>query len=70
MTTCIACTHWQPQKGDPKMAAMGFSVCAKNPLLGHTTSADAKACEKFAALDTAKVAARRLWLEKRESRNG
>lgn len=63
MTTCIACTHWQPKKGD---ARMGFAQCAKKALAGHTTSAEARACEKFAPLDADKVAARRAWLEKKK----
>ncbi len=64
MTTCIACTHWQPKKGDAKLARMGFAPCDKKALAGHTMSAEAAACEKFAALDADKVAARRQWLEK------
>lgn len=64
MTTCIACTHWQPKAGDPKLARMGFAQCAKKALPGHTVSAEARACEKFAPLDAGKVAARRKWLEK------
>lgn len=64
MTTCIACTHWQPKAGNEAMARMGFAQCAKKALAGHTTSAEARACEKFAPLDADKVAARRVWLEK------
>lgn len=66
MNTCIACTHWQPKKGDASMARIGFAQCAKKALAGHTTSAEARACEKFAPLDTAKVAALRAWLEKKK----
>ena len=64
MTTCIACTHWQPKAGDPKLARMGFAQCAKKALPGHTVSAEAPVCLKFSMLDDAKVAARRVWLEK------
>ena len=64
MNTCIACTHWQPKAGDKALARMGFAPCDRKALAGHTTSAEARACEKFAQIDADKVAARRAWLEK------
>lgn len=64
MNTCIACTHWQLKAGNAALARMGFAQCAKKALAGHTTSAEARACEKFAPLGADKVVARRAWLEK------
>jgi len=64
MSTCLTCTHWQPKKGDASLARMGFAPCEKKPLAGHTTSAQARACEKFAPLDADKAAKRRQWMEK------
>lgn len=64
MSTCIECTHWQPKKGDAKLARMGFAICEKKPIAGHTASAERPACEKFLPLGADKVAARRQWLEK------
>lgn len=63
MNTCIQCIHWQPKAGNAALARMGFAQCIKKAK-GHTTSAEARACEKFNPLDAGKVAARRAWLEK------
>ena len=66
MTTCTECAHWNLKKAEQNMARMGFGQCEKKALAGYTTSAQRSACEKFAALDADKVAARRQWLEKQK----
>lgn len=68
MTTCIECQHWQPRAGSESMAAMGFAPCEKKSLPGHTVSANAPACPKFAALPADQVQARKSWLAKKESK--
>lgn len=68
MTTCIKCTHWKPKDGTKEMAVMGFAPCEKKSLPGHTVSANAPACHKFAALPADKVQARKSWLAKKESK--
>ena len=49
------------------MLRYGFAKCDKKPLPGHTLSAKAAACEKFAAIDADKAEAREKWLTERRA---
>jgi hypothetical protein len=48
------------------MARLGYARCLKKKLPGHTTSAEAAACERFAAVDAGAAKARIEWLAKQE----
>ncbi|MDR3004077.1 MAG: hypothetical protein LBV14_07560 [Acidovorax sp.] len=63
-STCIECTHWSLKDTDRSMARLGFARCLKKKLSGHTTSAEAVACPRFAAADAGAATARREWLDK------
>lgn len=67
MTTCMNCQHWNPKSTDTNMLRYGFARCDKKPLPGHTLSAKAAACEKFAAIDQDKAEAREKWLTERKA---
>ncbi|WP_370682246.1 hypothetical protein [Comamonas sp. GB3 AK4-5] len=64
-STCIECTHWSLKDTDRSMARLGFACCLKKNLPGYTTSAEAVACQRFAAADAGAAKARREWLEKK-----
>lgn len=64
VTSCIACQNWNLKATDPSLARLGFAQCDKKKKF-HTTSSDAKACEKFALVDNEKHQARVAWLEKK-----
>lgn len=69
LTTCMDCTHWSPKGTDTGMARLGFARCIKRSAPGHTFSAHASACEKFAAADEDTAKARHAkWDEKKEGR--
>ena len=61
MSPCWQCTHWSPRSTAPEMARLGFAQCAKR-MPGHTTSAHAPGCDRFAPLSEASDLARRQWL--------
>ncbi|WP_312589004.1 hypothetical protein [Comamonas terrigena] len=65
---CIECGHWSLKDTDRSMARLGFARCLKKKLPGHTTSADASACERFAAADAGAVQTRKEWIAKQEGR--
>ena len=67
MTTCMNCQHWNPKATDTNMLRYGFAKCDKKALPGHTLSAKAVACEKFAAIDQDKAEAREKWLTERKA---
>lgn len=67
MTTCMNCQHWNPKATDTNMLRYGFAKCDKKPLPGHTLSAKAVACVKFAAIDQDKAEAREKWLTERKA---
>lgn len=64
MTTCIDCKHWNPQGTERSLFRLGFAQCKKKALPGHTTSAKAHKCSKFAQLEADKVQERTVWLKK------
>lgn len=66
MNTCIQCVHWNPKASDPNMLRVGFARCMKKALPGHTVSASAAVCVKFATADEQTEQSRRDWLAKRE----
>ena len=63
-STCIECTHWSLKDTDRSIARMGFARCTKKTLPGHTVSADAPVCPRFAAVDAGAAESRREWLAK------
>lgn len=63
---CIGCAHWSLKDTDRSMASLGFARCMKKALPGHTVSACAAVCTKFAATDEKTEQGRRVWLAKRE----
>lgn len=65
-STCSGCAYWSLKDTDRSMARLGYARCLKKKLLGHTTSADAAACERFAAADAGAVQARKEWVVKQE----
>lgn len=67
MTTCMNCQHWNPRETDANMLRHGFARCDKKALPGHTLSAKAVACVKFAAIDQDKAEAREKWLTERKA---
>ncbi len=66
---CIECGHWSLKDTDRSMARLGYARCLKKKLPGHTTSADAAACERFVAADAGAVQARKEWIAKQEGRS-
>lgn len=67
MNTCMNCQHWNPKATDTNMLRYGFAKCDKKALPGHTLSAKAEACEKFAPIDADKAEAREKWLTERKA---
>lgn len=65
-STCSGCAYWSLKDTDRSMARLGFARCMKKKLPGHTTSAEAAACERFAAVDAGAAKARVEWLAKQE----
>lgn len=63
-STCIECSHWSLKDTDRSMARLGFARCLRKKLPGHTTSADAAACDRFTAVDAGAGKARVEWLAK------
>lgn len=68
MNTCIGCTYWSLKDTDRSMARLGYARCLKKKLPGHTTSSDAAACDRFAAVGAGAVKARIEWIAKQEGR--
>lgn len=68
--TCIQCAHWNPQGTDQSMLRHGHAQCLQKSLPGHTLSAEARACEKFAATDVQTEMARRAEFGKRKCAGG
>lgn len=64
--TCIGCSHWSLKDTDRSMARLGFARCMKKALPGHTVSASAAVCVKFASTDEKTEQSRRDWLAKQE----
>ncbi len=69
MSKCIECKSWSLKDTDRSMARLGFARCLKKKLPGHTTSADASACERFSAVDAGAVQTRKEWIAKQEGRS-
>lgn len=65
-STCSGCAYWSLKDTDRRMARLGYARCLKKKLPGHTTSADAAACGRFAAVDAGAAKARVEWLAKQE----
>lgn len=61
---CYRCQHWNPKRGDPELAKLGYAVCEKISVSnGHTFSGvKPHVCAEYSAAEPETADGRRAFL--------